>query len=154
LKNNKYLMITEGKIVEYLKKVAFQKSREWYGELGKRQKEEFWRDNGNSIEIRLYRKKRELFTVGSHYFTMWDKTVAAIWWETSIKQYHKSPPLNVLRKLKEEKEKNIFDNFAIVEVKVAKHPIKDPLLIGRIEGNSNRFFIAQWGDDINVDNII
>jgi hypothetical protein len=72
------------------------------------------------------------------------------WTESPVEQYAGIPPLNVLHKFKDEKAKNVFDYFTIASV----NAVRDPLLLGRIEDSSNRYFIAQWGDDVSLDDVI
>ena len=73
------------------------------------------------------------------------------WSETLIEDYKGVPPSGVLQTLKKHKSRNIFDKFTVAEV----NSVVDPLLLGRIKGvHGKRFFIAQWGDDIKLDDII
>lgn len=73
-----------------------------------------------------------------------------VWEECPIEEYEGIPPKEVLDKLRIHKEKELFDYFTIASVK----NIKDPLLFGRINNNDNRYFIAQWGSDILLDDLI
>ena len=72
------------------------------------------------------------------------------WEEVPIATYNGIPPENVLLVLKEQKEKELFDDFTIASVE----SIKDPLLLGRVNGVQERFFLAQWGSDVTLDDII
>jgi len=73
------------------------------------------------------------------------------WVETPVKDYKAVPPKDVLLKMEEHKARGIFDSFTIASVE----KIKDPLLLGRVEGvDDRRFFIAQWGEDIALDDVI
>lgn len=73
------------------------------------------------------------------------------WMECAIHDYVGIPPSNVLDALRTAKDKKIFDQFTVATV---KH-LKDPLLLGRIEGvDDARFFIAQWGEDVCLDDLI
>lgn len=65
--------------------------------------------------------------------------------------YAKVPPEDVLLKLEEALERKCFDRFDvahIVEVKV------DPLLIGRIDGCHDLFYIAGWDNDVKIEDIL
>ena len=73
-----------------------------------------------------------------------------VWKEMRIADYEGIPPKPVLSKLAEEKKKNLFDEFTIATVE----GVKDPLLLGRFKDNSDRFFLAQWGDDVCLDDVI
>ncbi len=57
---------------------------------------------------------------------------------TPIKEYAHVPPGDVLAKVKEAKERGIFDTF----------------VFGSIEGCGDKFFIAQWGDDVRIEDIL
>jgi len=72
------------------------------------------------------------------------------WTETPIDQYKTIPPQLVLDTLKTHQDRHIFDYFTIAKV----NQVVDPLLLGRIEGITDRFFLCQWGEDVNVDDLI
>lgn len=72
------------------------------------------------------------------------------WEEVTVERYAGIPPTKVLLKFKAEKEKQVFDYFTIASV----NAVRDPLLLGRIESSDKRWFIAQWGDDVALDEII
>lgn len=68
-----------------------------------------------------------------------------------IKDYEKVPPDDVLIKLKEAKDKECFDTFHIAYIR----KVKDPILFGKIDDFANLyFFVAQWGDDVKIEDII
>ena len=71
-----------------------------------------------------------------------------VWTETPLEEYPGIPPEFVLKKI--EQYKPSFDSLAIAEV----NSVKDPLLLGRINGSSDRYFLAQWGKDVKLDDII
>jgi hypothetical protein len=73
-----------------------------------------------------------------------------IWTETKVKDYEGIPPANVLDTMKVHKQRNVFDYYTIAEV----NGIVDPLLFGKISNYEGRFFIAQWGDDVQLDDLI
>lgn len=72
------------------------------------------------------------------------------WLEQDIKQLKKLPPDNILNRLAEEKKRNLFDYFTVARIE----ELPDPLLLGRIDGVEDRFFIAQWNNDITLDELI
>lgn len=72
------------------------------------------------------------------------------WTETRAEKYEGIPPKDVVTKLRETKEKKLFDYFTIATV----NDVHDPLLLGRIEGSASRYFVAQWGNDVTLDDII
>lgn len=61
------------------------------------------------------------------------------------------PPQDVLEKIAAAKELGCFDYFEICYVEEVK---KDPIVWGRIEGCPDRFFIAQWDNDVSIEQII
>lgn len=73
-----------------------------------------------------------------------------VWTETPIADYEGIPPRHALEALKAAQEKTVFDYFTIASV----NAVQDPLLLGRINGESDRFFIAQWDTDVCLDDLI
>lgn len=73
-----------------------------------------------------------------------------VWQETKINEYAGIPPKQVLDKLQETQEKKIFDYFTIATV----NEVKDPLLLGRLSNHADRYFLAQWGNDVSLDEVI
>ena len=71
----------------------------------------------------------------------------------SPQNYGEIPPQFVLEKMKDAAADNIFDSFEIAKIDW-KVEIKDPILFGRIEGCTDRFFIAQWDDDVSIEDIV
>lgn len=69
---------------------------------------------------------------------------------TPIGNYSETPPLSVLKSLEEAMEKKCFDSFEIAHIEM----VKDPILFGRVNGCTDRFFIDQWDEDLNIDQII
>lgn len=76
---------------------------------------------------------------------------AWVWMETAVENYQAIPPKDVLVKMAEHKARGCFDSFTIASVE----KIKDPLLLGRIDGvTDRRWYVAQWGQDIALDDVI
>lgn len=73
-----------------------------------------------------------------------------IWQETTLADYAGIPPDHVLQMLRNVKDKTIFDYFTIAQV----NEVKDPLLLGRLNGHADRWFLSQWGDDVSLDDVI
>lgn len=72
---------------------------------------------------------------------------------TSIQNYEEVPPTQVLEALAEAVGRQCFDSFEIAHiVKVTKVP--DPILFGRIVGCPDRFYIAQWDEDVKIEDIL
>ena len=89
-------------------------------------------------------------TTNDYYSTSKDTIGKFVWTETPIDQYKTIPPQLTLDTLKTHQDRHIFDYFTIAKV----NQMVDPLLLGRIEGVTDRFFLCQWGDDIQVDDLI
>lgn len=56
------------------------------------------------------------------------------------------PPADVLGKLANAQKENLFDEYAIIHV--AK--VHDPILVGKVKGLEDLYFIAEWGDDVSL----
>lgn len=69
---------------------------------------------------------------------------------TSISDYEKVPPEEVLVALETAQDRKCFDSYEIAYIK----NVKDPLLFGRIKETPNRFFIAQWDLDVTIDDLL
>ena len=80
------------------------------------------------------------------------KTIGRFEWkEERVEDYEGLPPAPVIKTFKEHKTRKVFDYFTIASV----NDIPDPLLLGRINGDDdNRWFIAQWGKDVCLDDLI
>lgn len=74
------------------------------------------------------------------------------WVETRIEIYNGCPPERAVASLMRAKKRDAFDYFTVA--KVEHKTIRDPLLLGRIDGVEDRFFIAQWGTDVQLDDLI
>ncbi|GAF68945.1 unnamed protein product [marine sediment metagenome] len=72
------------------------------------------------------------------------------WEEIPISEYSSLPPKGVLEELNKQRKLNCFDYFTIASV----NAVKDPLLLGRLNGSADRYFLAQWGEDISLDDVI
>lgn len=59
-------------------------------------------------------------------------------------------PDGVLDELDVAKERQVFDKVSVLWVE----KIKDPLLLGSIDGCKDFFLIAQWGDDVKFEDLV
>lgn len=71
---------------------------------------------------------------------------------TSVKNYKEAPPQEVITKMRDAVQLGCFDTFEIAKIE-AKVEVKDPILFGRITGCGDRFFIAQWDNDVTMEMI-
>ena len=60
------------------------------------------------------------------------------------------PPAEVLKTMASAKETGIFDSFAVIHVRKAP----DPIIVGQIRGSNDMWFVAEWGDDIRLSDIV
>lgn len=72
---------------------------------------------------------------------------------TPISQYDKIPPADVLEKLRSAKKEGLFDEFEVCTIKTVEvRP--DPIIFGTIRNCEDKFFIAQWDEDVKIEDII
>lgn len=72
---------------------------------------------------------------------------------TPLSKYREVPPQEALLDLKRAKDMNIFDTFEVAKVEsVVERP--DPIIFGQIEGCDDRFYIAQWDNDVKITDIL
>lgn len=72
---------------------------------------------------------------------------------TPIKQWGKIPPKEVLDALREAKKLNVFNDFEIAHIE-AIEVRPDPILFGTITGCPDKFSIAQWDNDVRIEDIL
>jgi hypothetical protein len=63
---------------------------------------------------------------------------------------NKIVPENIVDKLIEAKDRQVFDTYHVLWVE----KVKDPLLLGKVNELQDYFLIAEWGDDVRFDDII
>ena len=66
--------------------------------------------------------------------------------------YAEVPPTEVLDKMRAAKAMSCFDYFEIAKIEFVSM-VPDPILFGRIEGVGDRFFVAQWDNDVTIEAI-
>lgn len=66
------------------------------------------------------------------------------------------PTAEVLDKMLAAKTLGVFDSFEVAHVDpVASQVINpDPIIFGRITGCTDRFFVAEWGSDVSINDLI
>lgn len=77
------------------------------------------------------------------------KTLAFI----PIEKYSEIPPVDVLEKLEKAQEMNCFDYFEVAKIE-ARVEVKDPIIFGCIKGCPDKFYVAQWDDDVKIQDIL
>ena len=68
-------------------------------------------------------------------------------------EYPSAPPQAVLDKVEEAQKVGCFDAFEVCKVESVRE-YKDPIVFGRITGCPDRFFIAQWDNDVKIEDIL
>lgn len=72
-----------------------------------------------------------------------------------LEDYDEVPPPTALKALKAAKESDIFDRFEVAKIADQRERVDpDPILFGRVDGCDDRFFIAQWDDDVSIEEIL
>ncbi len=67
-----------------------------------------------------------------------------------IENYDKVPPKEALDALEVAQGLKCFDTYEVGYIR----QVKDPLLFGRVTGCPDRFFIAQWDDDVSISDLL
>ncbi len=60
------------------------------------------------------------------------------------------PPQEVLEKLKIARDAKLFDDYAVLHIQY----VPDPILCGLIKESNDLYFIAEWGDDVKLTDIV
>jgi len=72
---------------------------------------------------------------------------------TKIAAYNKVPPKEALAKVREAKALGCFDDFEVATVQSVR-VVPDPIIFGIIRGDENKYFVAQWDDDVKIEQIL
>lgn len=73
---------------------------------------------------------------------------------TSLDKYPAVPPTEVLDALESAMALSVFDAFEVAQITEQSVPKPDPILFGRITGCEDRFYIAQWDEDVKIEDIL
>lgn len=69
---------------------------------------------------------------------------------TPLERYAKVPPETVLTSLETAIGRRCFDAFEVAYIR----DVKDPILFGRVNGCSDRFFIDEWDNDVSISDLL
>ena len=72
---------------------------------------------------------------------------------TALEAYPNVPPGEVLQKIREAKTHGCFDRFEVLTLETVE-VIPDPVVFGIIFGCDNKYFVAQWDDDVKIEDIL
>ncbi len=70
-----------------------------------------------------------------------------------VGDYKDAPPAEVLQEMKKAVAMKCFDTFEIAKIESVVE-YKDPIVFGVINGCDDRFFVAQWDNDVKIDQIL
>ena len=71
----------------------------------------------------------------------------------ALSEYPQVPPPEVLGLLKQAKTDKCFDTFSIAKIESVVE-IPDPILFGQVNGCTDLFYIAQWDNDVSIEEIL
>ena len=63
------------------------------------------------------------------------------------------PPEPVLAEMEKAQKLECFDYMEVCKIESVQE-VKDPIVFGCVEGCTDKFFVAQWGDDVKVEDIL
>jgi hypothetical protein len=72
---------------------------------------------------------------------------------TALEAYPEVPPAKVLEEIRAAKELKCFDRFEVLTLQSVE-VVPDPVIFGIIEGCDNKYFVAQWDDDVKIEQIL
>jgi hypothetical protein len=72
---------------------------------------------------------------------------------TALESYPNVPPSEVLEGIRAAKELKCFDRFEVLTLETVE-VIPDPVVFGLIDGCDNKYFVAQWDDDVKIEQIL
>lgn len=68
----------------------------------------------------------------------------------SIEQYKNVPPADVLNALEAAQGHKCFDKYEVAFIR----QVEDPILFGLINGCGDLFYLAQWDNDVKIEDIL
>ena len=72
---------------------------------------------------------------------------------TALEAYPEVPPREVLEKIRGAKELKCFDRFEVLTLESVV-VVPDPVVFGIVNGCDNKYFVAQWDDDVKIEQIL
>lgn len=69
---------------------------------------------------------------------------------TPLQSYPQVPPADVVKSVVDARGKQCFDAFEVAHIV----DVKDPIVFGRVNGCADRFFVAQWDNDVRIEDIL
>lgn len=76
----------------------------------------------------------------------------------AVKDYPNVPPQDVLVEVEKAISRGCFDGFEVMGIEevteVTRLPMPEPVVFGRVKGCTDRFYVAQWDDDVKFEDIV
>jgi len=72
---------------------------------------------------------------------------------TALESYTEVPPAEVLKAIRGAKELKCFDRFEVATIEAVQR-VPDPVVFGIIDGCDNKYFVAQWDNDLKIEDIL
>lgn len=72
---------------------------------------------------------------------------------TAMEAYPNVPPGDVLQAIRDARKLKCFDRFEVLTLETVE-VIPDPVVFGVINGCDNKYFVAQWDDDVKIEQIL
>ena len=69
-----------------------------------------------------------------------------------LNEYAETPPSEVLDLLEGAIKDKCFDAFEVCKIESVREVV-DPILFGRVKGCGDRFYVAQWDNDVTIEEI-
>ena len=73
-----------------------------------------------------------------------------------LEKYVGLPPADVLATVKVARGRGIFDRMEVAHVEPVATQIHypDPIVFGLVDGCTDRFYIAEWGNDVSINDLL
>lgn len=72
---------------------------------------------------------------------------------TPAQDYPDMPPPEIMEKVKQTVATGIFDTLEVAKIESTR-VYRDPIIFGRIYGCPDRFFVAQWDEDVKIEDLL
>lgn len=93
-------------------------------------------------------------SVGVYVDTKEERDIFLCLREVNIENYGGFIPENCLDRALSAKDTGMFDRLTVAYPEYHAGPVKDPVIFGRRNSSQNRFFIAQWDNDVTLDDLL
>jgi hypothetical protein len=140
-----YARITTEAIYEYLE----GRAKEYLIKRGWRKRRVFLRRGLDPLKKKRYNEEYvlecRLICLAFFYNNVVERSF--LWYEEPLEGANYLPPAHVLDSTYRAKDK--FDEIRIVTIREEDAPLPDPLVVGKMNGSSDRYLIDWWDKDID-----